>query len=600
MTASQGSLRAKLFWALALITAIALIAPTLISRSILYKDRLDLAEKQTLARASFVASMLEANLTEEQTQKLFDASKALSFRMTLTDASGQVLRDSHIGAQYLPGLDNHGDRPEIEAAQAKGSGIALRHSSSLGIDAVYAAVALQGGGVLRVAVPLADIRRGFETELSSLGLVILGVAGLCLLLSALISGWLRNGIDKMAEMVASISQNKGHQRLHEVPGKEFLPLAYAVNHMADSIESYMRDTKDQQGQLETILDSMHEGVLVLGPGGNIRSWNNALATLFPSVVRATGKPLIEGLPVPALQRHVDILLGNDHNKPDSFIHSTAIHFELPAGRFLVAHISSPIERTDSLGAVIVVYNATELMRLEGVRRDFVSNVSHELRTPLTAIQGYAETLMLSEDLPSEYRNFAGIIHKHAAALARIINDLLALAKIENAQEEITLTPTNAKIVIHDAITACREQAEAKGIHVTIALSDNTPGLFVLANAPLIAQVFRNLLENACRYSPERGEVSISARNEGERILFTVADNGPGIPEDALPRIFERFYQVKKERNSGTSGIGLALCKHIVERHGGRIWAESPYADKSTAMLFTLMTARMGQTAKAEE
>jgi two-component system phosphate regulon sensor histidine kinase PhoR len=332
---------------------------------------------------------------------------------------------------------------------------------------------------------------------------------------------------------------------------------------------------------------MREGVLVLGPSGAIRRWNRALAVLFPSVTEAEGKALIEGLPVPALQRRVDLALGSDGNAPELGDDDGTIHFERPVGRFLVAHISRSVDRDGSPGAVVVISDVTELMRLEGVRRDFVSNVSHELRTPLTAITGYAETLMCSDDLPGEYRNFAGIIHKHAGMLGRIINDLLELAKVENAQAEITLSPTDITTVLDDALAACREQCEAGGIRFVVTLPDTPPGLFVLANAPLLAQCFRNLLENACRYSPVKGEVYISARREGEKVLCSVADNGPGIPKDALARIFERFYQVRKERNSGTSGIGLALCKHIVERHGGRIWAESPHGDKATAMLFTL-------------
>jgi two-component system phosphate regulon sensor histidine kinase PhoR len=231
------------------------------------------------------------------------------------------------------------------------------------------------------------------------------------------------------------------------------------------------------------------------------------------------------------------------------------------------------------------------MRLENVRRDFVANISHELRTPLTAIAGYAETLLSSEDLPAEYREFAGIIHKHASSLARVISDLLALAKIENAREDIALASVNALSVLEDALAACREQAESKKITFSVDLAET----FVLANAALLTQVFRNLLENACRYSPSGGEVRISSRREGGKVLFIVADNGSGIPGEALPRIFERFYQVKKERNSGTSGIGLAICKHIIERHHGHIWAESPHADKSTAMLFTLSAARPFRT-----
>jgi two-component system phosphate regulon sensor histidine kinase PhoR len=570
---------------------VALGLPALFARNALYRERVDLAAQHALFQASFVRRILETGLDENQVQGLFDAARELSLRLTRTDASGRVLRDSHVGARSLPDMDNHDDRPEVAEARSKGSGISLRHSNTLGVDAVYAAVPLADGGVLRVASPMADVRRGFEEEASSLGVSIAGVAGLCLLLSFVVTGRVRAAVGNMAEVVASISRDRGSRRLREVPGREFLPLAYAVNCMADNIEAYVRSTKDQQTQLENILDSMREGVLVLGPSGNIRRWNKALAAMFPDVVTAAGKPLIEGLPVPALQRRMNALLGCGGSARESFADDDAIQFELPAGRFLVAHFSSPVEENESLGAVVVVYDATELMRLENVRRDFVANISHELRTPLTAITGYAETLLTSEDLPAEYREFAGIIHKHASMLARIISDLLALAKIENARENIALAPVNAGAALEDALEACRKQAESKNITFFIELAENC----VLANAPLLTQVFRNLLENACRYSPSGGEVSISSRKEGEKVLFTVADNGSGIPAEVLPRIFERFYQEKKERNSGTSGIGLAICKHIIERHNGRIWAESPHADKSTAMLFTLSAARHFKT-----
>ncbi|MDR3358750.1 MAG: PAS domain-containing sensor histidine kinase [Desulfovibrio sp.] len=586
MIRHHGSLRGRLFWAFALVMVVALGLPALFARNALNRERAGLAGQYALAQASFVRRILETGLDETQTRSLFDAAGELSLRLTRTDASGRVLRDSHVEDLSLPDMDNHGDRPEIADARSKGSGTSLRHSDTLGMDAMYAAVPLADGGVLRVALPTADVRRGFKEEASSLGISFAGVGGLCLLLSFIVTGRVRAAVGNMAEVVASISRDKGSRRLREVPGREFLPLAYAVNCMADNIEAYVRSAKDQQSQLENILDTMREGVLVLGPSGNIRCWNKALAAMFPSVVTAAGKPLIEGLPVPALQQRMNALLGRG-DAQELFADAGAIQFELPAGRFLVAHFSSPVEENETLVAVVVVHDVTEIMRLENVRRDFVANISHELRTPLTAIAGYAETLLTSVDLPADYREFAGIIHKHASMLARIISDLLALAKIENARENIALAPVNARTALDDALDACRNQAESKNIRFSIDLAEN----FVLANAPLLTQVFRNLLENACRYSPSGSEVRISSRKEGEKTLFTVADNGSGIPAEVLPRIFERFYQVKKERNSGTSGIGLAICKHIIERHNGRIWAESPHADKSTAMLFTLSAAR---------
>lgn len=579
MKIAPGSLRAKLFWAFALVTVLAAVLSAAFLRNALYQERLRATKEQVLARAAFAKAAIETHSDEARLHNLFDTARALSFRMTLLNAAGQVELDSHMAPGAVHELDNHNDRPEIEAARAKGTGISQRYSDTLGIVAVYAAVSLENGSFLRVAVPLEDVRRALDKEFSFATFSITWVIAFCLLLSVLITRKVRDDLNKMAEVVAMIARDKGKRRLLEVPGKEFLPLAHAVNHMADSIEEYLRATGDQQTQLEAILNGMHEGVLVLGPLGKIRRWNKAFAALFPGVVACFDKPLIELIPIVALQRRIDSLLSEDQAAtPDE-----AIHFERPSGRFLVAHISRPVTPNDSLGAVIVIYDATEIMRLESVRRDFVSNVSHELRTPLTAIAGYAETLASSEDLNGKYREFAVIINKHATILARIISDLLALARVENTREAIAIGPAPVAPIIKNAIAACAAQVDAKHIQIAVDLDDTA----VLANAPLMTQVFRNLLENACRYSPESDTVRVTAKREGANVLFIVTDNGPGIPAEALPRIFERFYQVKKERNSGTAGIGLAICKHIVERHGGRIWAESPHRDAATAMLFTL-------------
>ena len=595
MKAGQGSFQRRVFAALALVTALAAVLPSLYYRHTMYKDRVDLVTAQALSHAYLAGAMLEGGLGREQIEQLFEAARHLSFRMTWTDAQGKVLQDSHIDLADLPELDNHNDRPEIAAALSSGSGISIRHSNSLGIEAVYAAVGLKGGGALRMAVPLADIRGGLRSEMTSGMLFVLGVAGLCLVISAFISAKMRRSLRDMAEVVASIAKGKAQRRLREVPGQEFLPLAYAVNYMADSIEEYVQTTSDQQSQMETILDSMHEGVLVLGPHGNIRRWNRALAAMFSGVEGCVGKPLIEALPVPDLQRRVDAMLAGDEIQP--------LAFELPKGRCLVANLAKPPQPKDGLGdvggiapkhqlsAVIVIHDATEITRLANIRRDFVSNVSHEMRTPLTAIAGYAETLMCSEDIGTEYRRFAEIIRKHAASLAEIIDDMLALAKIEDQEESIEFASVDPTLCLKSAADALDIRLQARGVSLAIRLE---PGV-VRANSHLLGQVFRNLLENAERYSPEKGVIRVFSAKRGAEVEFIVCDDGPGIPREAHSRVFERFYQVRPERNSGTSGIGLAICKHIIERHGGRIWVQSPFhavidgqeISASTGVLFTL-------------
>jgi two-component system phosphate regulon sensor histidine kinase PhoR len=595
----SGSLQRRLFWVFALVTVIAAALPIFFIRDALYAERLELAKKEALSLAIVAKSILEAPYTEEQLSKLLLAAKERSFRITVTGASGRVLHDSHIDEKALPDMDNHRARPEIEDALAGGTGISLRHSDSLGFDAVYAASALSSGGAVRAAVPLADILRGLENKFTSIMLIIAAVAAFCMSLSFFITRKIRGSMNSMARIVADISHGRTHTRLNNAPASEFLPLAHAVNTMADTIEEYKKITAEQQNQLETILDSMHEGVLVLDPQGKIRRWNRALARLFPAIAEAEGKSLIEGIPVPALQAHTDKLLGKPGfaaqaqnplpgatERAPAQAGDEAVQFELPAGRFLVAHLSPPVADNAALGAVLVVYDATDIMRLERVRRDFVSNVSHELRTPLTAVAGYAETLAACGDLPDEYRKYADIIHKHTGRLGKIISDLLALARIENTRESIAVAPVEISALLADALAACREQASEKEIQFAAGVGD----IRVLANASLLTQVFRNLLENDCRYSPAKGEISISAEKTGDKILITVADNGPGIPKEELSRIFERFYQVKKERGSGTSGIGLAICKHIIERHGGHIFAQSPHKNAATALLFTLPAA----------
>ena len=587
MMGTRGTLQAKLFWAFTLVTAIAVALPVVLSRNALYQDRLDLVSRQALTHASVIKSVLDSGASEVQIKALLASVKQAGARMTIATGDGRVIHDSHVGGNALPELDNHNDRPEIEAARGEGKGVSLRRSNTLGIDAMYAAALLTNGDVLRLSVPMADIRHSLVKQLSALSVTLAGVAALCLLLSIFITRRFRNDIDAMAEVVAGIARNKGGRRLLNVPGREFLPLAHAVNRMAENIEEYVATTTDQHTQLEVILDSVHEGIVVLSPMGNVRRYNRAVLALFPDFEETMGRQLIEGMPVPALQRRVEeVLRGQAAEQGGNSFDEEAIHFE-HAGRFLVAHISRPVEKNQSLGAVIVIYDATHIMRLERVRRDFVANVSHELRTPLTAISGYAETLMDLDELEPAYRNFAGVIHKHARALGRVIGDLLFLARIEDTREEIRTAPLDPAQSLREALRLCADQAEKKRLRVTMGLEE---GAFVMGNASLLTQVFRNLLENACRYSPDGGEIAVSGTVNGREMRFSVKDQGPGIPKEELTRIFERLYQVKKQRNSGSSGIGLAICKHIIERHGGRIWAESPYQGFATAMLFTLPIA----------
>lgn len=575
-------------------------------------------------------------------------------RLSLLNSKGSVLGDTAPGAQPVTRLDNHADRPEVREAMAGKPGFTIRPSGTLGTDLAYAAVALQNGDILRVSVPLVSLRQIIDSQLAVFTRIGLITVALSLVLAGLLSGALRRSLSQMVSVVEAISLGNFQRRLRRIPGREFAPLADAVNRMAENIEEHIRAAAEQTAQLESILDTMSDGVLVLGPRGRIRRCNRALAREFPDAASALGAQVVEVIPSPPLQNAVDDLMaeaearnharqralalaasvaqdypelaagekpasqgaaGNDATKaqtagedlvaPDiegfedgedgsgeglateSGRMQRYLHLELPSGQVMSVCISLPTsadtEKGGQLGAVAVFHDITELMRLERVRRDFVANVSHELRTPLTAIQGYAETLV-SLDGPPECRRFGEIILKHGAYLSRMVEDLLTLARLEGKSGSLELGPVDPREALAQATGMCREVLERRRCKVESQIPADCR---VMASPAHLTQVFRNLLENAGRYAPEGGSIRVSARQVGDSVVFRVTDDGPGIPKQDLERIFERFYQVERHRGQASTGLGLAICKHIIERHGGSIRAESPASDGNTALVFTL-------------
>jgi two-component system phosphate regulon sensor histidine kinase PhoR len=357
--------------------------------------------------------------------------------------------------------------------------------------------------------------------------------------------------------------------------------------MAQSIGDFVRTESDQRGQLEAVLESMAEGVLVLDPRGRIRRANRALAEHFPLAAGFAGGQVVEVIPSPALQDAVISLLADT----ESFGNVTALQIEpRPDKIFSVLLARPPREAAHALGAVAVFRDITELVRLETVRRDFVANVSHELRTPLTAIRGYAETLMDMEEVPAQGRRFAEIIRKHGIFLSTMVDELLTLSRLENDNLAVRCESVDPAQALNAAQHMLAQKLEQAGVRITEELVPDMP---VLADGAQLEQVFRNLLENACRYAPPESVIVVRMRSQGQEALFSVSDQGPGIPPGDLGRIFERFYRVEKHRgsgNSGAGGLGLAICTHIIERHQGRIWAESPAKDAATGIFFTLPLA----------
>ena len=344
---------------------------------------------------------------------------------------------------------------------------------------------------------------------------------------------------------------------------------------ADDAQSDASKKQETSASFDSILDSLDEGVLILDKQGVVLKANPSFCQLFTT--SAVGMPASAVVPGSTFREMLDAFLHDFLPTPHA---SPAFRITLEKDVILSVRIT-PLKSRDSLFtcetapyAVVVFHNISDLVRMSRRRREFMGEVAHELRTPLTTIIGFAETIL---DLPPHHtedrQKFTSTILRNARHMALLVEDMLRLSKLESGTVPLQLTCVRAAFVLEDALDACLPHLEAKNLTTDIHIDRS---MNIRADAYYITQVFRNLLENACRYAPEGSAITITGEPSPfeSMAVFTVSDQGPGIPAEDCERIVERFYRVEKERVSPSStGLGLAICKHIVERHGGMIRAE---------------------------
>lgn len=329
-----------------------------------------------------------------------------------------------------------------------------------------------------------------------------------------------------------------------------------------------------------LFEALNEGIVQIGANGRFAHVNGAGRRLLGLPQHPEGQSPAAFIRSEELRDVMERCARGEAVEPTEVV--------IDARPLLVTPRPLPLSDGRSDGSVMTIVDLTELRRLETVRRDFVANVSHELKTPLTSIRGYAETL-LTDEMPREVqRQFLEVIHKNGTLLQRIVEDLLDLSRLQSGGWLPNLQDVEAASLANDAWSSCEPNTGKKKIRFAV-----TGGpAHVSADPDGLRQVFSNLLENALRYTPERGtiEVNISTppNSIGNRswIDIDVKDSGIGIPGDALPRIFERFYRVDpaRSRADGGTGLGLAIVKHLVESMSGQVSAESRLGKGTTIKL----------------
>lgn len=598
MPARTTSFRTRLLLSFLIVIMLALLLPAFYARQLFRGEILDDAQAGAVRELNLVRLLLEQSGGFEDDQQ-FDAwltmlGKKLDVRLTYLTEGGRVIADSDVPFSRIADLDNHANRPEVLEAEKTAYGMSQRYSATIDKDLLYAATRVsatagQPAGFLRISLPYAGIRSRLERFENNFVLVFGLALGLAFVFSIILTRTLGRSVKELIDVAEAIGQGDYRKRIRFFPGSEFEPLARSINGMAENISSQIATITGQAGELEAILDGMREGLMVLDGQGRILKTNRALAQIFPESARSQGRRPLEVVLSPELQEASERAVSGFLTDQGA----VGMQIEPEKDRIYDVTIVPLNLGEDGTGAIIVFHDISELKRLERVRRDFVANVSHELRTPLTTIKGYAETILTNPKADaSTARKFLEIILKNADNMTKMVEDLLHLSRLESGRQQFTTARVNAADALAEAFRTCEPMAQGKGIALASSLPEG--GVPVRADFDRLVQVFRNLVENAIKYGPDDSSVGVDFRLTGGEAVFGVSDFGPGVPKDESQRIFERFYRVEKHRaknGMGSSGLGLAICKHIVERLGGRIWVENRSdADTGSVFYFTMPAA----------
>jgi two-component system phosphate regulon sensor histidine kinase PhoR len=308
---------------------------------------------------------------------------------------------------------------------------------------------------------------------------------------------------------------------------------------------------------------MVEGVLVVDGQGRLQLVNEAARRLLKLDREATGRPYLEALRHPGIAEQIGRTLAG------SAAETLELNLTLDRSRTLVARVAPVV--AEGRGAVLVLHDISDLKAADQMRRDFVANVSHELRTPLTAIKGYTEALIDDPDDEEARQKFLDIIHRHAIRMERLVKDLLRLARLDAGQETVELAPCDVQAIA--AAIAADFEATVRDKRQFVSITVPPEARTLVSDPAKLHDILRNLIENAVNYTPDDGLIELSTRLAADRFEISVSDTGPGLPEQDLTRVFERFYRVDKSRaRPGGTGLGLAIVKHLVQVMGGTVVA----------------------------
>ncbi len=526
------------------------------------------------------ARLIESILHRESEGRYQELVRILSVnaqaRVTVIDSAGAVLADSEADPARM---ENHAGRPEFVASLLGETAVSRRLSSTIGTDFLYVAVPMAGGGAVRLALPLDDVKALAASNRDSISSVIVLIVVPLILATA----WSARRISAQLSRIIAMSNDIAEGNFEvdtSVPKRgdlgELNDLTGSLELTAKKLRATFNELQEERSRFAAAVNGIGEGILVADRKRRIVLFNPAVEHMFPDERLAINASLDawQNKDVPAIFKRA-IKRGVPC--------STELSVQEPSRRSWRMSCAPILSRKGKIRAVAAVFHdITELERVDQMRRDFVINVSHELRTPLASITGYAETLLdgAIHDLENNQR-FVKILWRNARRLSDLTSDLMTLSQIEVNAREFEFKRWPADELLLTACEAIRPVVESKSLR--LEAHPARVNLFVSCDQGAVQQILANLLDNAAKYTPEGGSISVGVVERDAKLDIYVRDTGIGIAENHIPRLFERFYRVDKARSRklGGTGLGLAIVKHLVQAHSGAIWVESELGQGST-------------------
>ncbi len=571
-------LRSRFLWQLVGALGAILLVSTLVFGSLattqIQTDARNTIRESLRTQAAILRQLLLPSLLQEvpiSREALEQTTGGANNRITLIDAKGLVLADNREAPEAM---DNHLTRPEVVQAMATGFGSSERYSHTVNQNLFYVALRVDGDegkvlGFVRVAVPLESVERQLAALRNQILLSGTIIAAIFLVVGFLLARQFTIPITRMTEGASRISRGDYDFRLPEGRSDEIGQLAVALNELARGTQERIKALTSSRNQLAAILSGLTEGVIAVDLDQTILHINDsARAMLHLSQREIVNRQLGDVVRVEEIVQAVDTCLA------ELITTNSTVKVDAKTLDVSVVLLRNQ-DWTSAAGAIVVLQDITEMLRLEQVRSDFVANASHELKTPISAIRGFVETILDDANMPEEVlQRFIKRIRSQSARLDQIVKDLIHLSRFDTHAREMSVSQIDLAFLIRKVHADKSEDAIDAGVMLELDIIDKE--VEVAGEQEALYQMLSNLVDNAIKYTQADGVVRVRLRTLSRMAVIEVEDTGIGIAEDEQQRIFERFYRVDRARSreQGGTGLGLSIVKHIAQSHRGSVMVTS--------------------------